>query len=165
MSDQGPMVRYKRCPQCGTVVLMTMAICPVCDRHFQTTAPYARSATTSWTTQSPYSYAGTGDGFAMHPQALTHRESGQLDWMPIIMAALFLPWLGMILNHQFAKGTVVLLAMIGIVACIFLGLNSPLLLLTGVLGAIAAYVIGLLDVYSIAQRFARGEDVREWDWF
>jgi hypothetical protein len=146
---------------------MTMAICPVCDRHFQTTAPYAQqklTTTNSWATVSPYSYSAS-DAYAAKPQAYDQDGKTKMDWVPFIVALLGLPWLGMILNHQFGKGTMYLMAMLCIAACVFFGLGSPLVLLIGVLGGIAAYVIGLLDVYAIAQRFARSEDVREWDWF
>src|SRR5579862_7286931 len=114
MNPHGPMVRYKRCPQCGTVVLMTMAICPVCDRHFQTTAPFSKgssASTAAWATASPYSYAGAVDTYGVQPQAFVQREAGKTDWIPFSMALIGLPWLGIILNHQFAKGMVVLVAL------------------------------------------------------
>lgn len=89
-----------------------------------------------------------------------------MNFGPIVAALLGLPWLGMILNHQFSKGMVVLAVTVGAtIAAVLFGTSSPLMLLVTILAGIAGYVIGLLDVISIAQRYARCEDVREWDWF
>jgi uncharacterized OB-fold protein len=167
----GSQVRYKRCPKCGTVVLMSMAICPVCDRHFQTTAGLSNQtqvSTSGWATASPYSYAGAVDAsFApVQPGALVNRQSGRMDYVPVAVAAIGLPWLGMILNHQFSKGLVVFaVSALAVVGWLLAPHDSPLILLSAALVAVAGYVIGLLDVVAIAQRYSRGEDIREWDWF
>ena len=72
----------------------------------------------------------------------------------------------MMMNHQLSKGLLVLgfLILAG-AGWAFAPHGSPLVLLSGALIAVAVYVIGLLDVVAIAQRAARGEDIREWDWF
>jgi hypothetical protein len=89
-----------------------------------------------------------------------------MDYAPIAVSAIGLPWAGMMMNHQFSKGMVILaLVVLTAVGGVFGPHNNPLVFLTVALIGLAIYVIGLLDVVAIAQRLSRGEDVREWDWF
>jgi hypothetical protein len=153
---------------------MSTAICPVCDRHFQTTAgasntygPVSSAQTAHWAQGSPYAYGNYSTDFQVkRPNAYTSHDSPKVEYAPILVSVLFLPWLGMILNHQVSKGLVTL-AVIALTCAAYLlsPHGSPLILLTLVLIGLAYYVIGLLDVIAIAQRLARSEEVREWDWF
>jgi|GEM_PF-6792350 len=162
-----PAVRYKRCPQCASVVLMTAEICPTCDRHFQTTGDMKRQTnsygqTPSWATASPYNAYQPTDP----KNSFFEVEQGKVQFGPIILAAIGLGCFGMMLNHQFAKGLVVLgLYILTFVATAALHAAPSAMLITWLIVGVGGYTVSLIDVICIAQRYARGETVGEWQWF
>src|SRR5579862_3475404 len=99
------VIRFKRCPRCGDVVLITSPICPCCDRHFQTVAflkamPQSYGATL-FATASPFSYAGSttdpSDFYVSGTPKPKRSVDTEVRAMPIAVAVIDLAWLGMIL--------------------------------------------------------------------
>jgi hypothetical protein len=106
------------------------------------------------------SYGGSTAG-GYFPQSEPTLQMG-----PIVFAAVGLAPIGMVLNHQLAKGLTVLgLEIIYFGAIAALHLSTPLMLVAfGVIG-LCGYIAGFADVFSIAQKYSKGEHVNPWDWF
>ena len=166
-------VRFKRCPQCGDVVLITSPICPCCDRHFQTVAflkAYPQSyGATLFATASPYGYAGAAvdpSDFYINGSKTTKRSADtEVRVMPIVLAVIDLAWLGMILNKQVGKGILTSAAWICWLVGLFLYGHTQVGFLVTTLVGIGGYIVGLADVICIAARRSRAEPVGDWDWF
>jgi hypothetical protein len=171
MTATQPGVRFKRCPQCGAVVLMTAEICPTCDRHFQTTGDMKRQSASfsnpTWATANPY---GFEQDTAYQPATVSNSffevEQGKVQYGPILLAAVGLGFFGMMLNHQFTKGLLVLgIYLLTIAAVATLHLAPAVSMITYLIVFVGGYTVSLIDVIGIAQKYARGETVREWEWF
>ena len=150
---------------------MTAEICPTCDRHFQTTGNMKAQAPAmvnpSWATANPYTYGQGGD---FQPMAASNQlldvEPSAVQYGPIILAAIGLGWLAMMMNHQFTKGLLVLGLYMLTFGIVTIGHVPPAAgLMTYLLVGVGGYVVSLIDVYCISHKYARGETVREWEWF
>jgi hypothetical protein len=143
-------VRFKRCPECGDVTLLSAPICSCCDRAFVTTSRYVRKAhyvqSVPSLIPSPYLYDGANDFAVLSQKPATRVQDRQSYNALAIFAALAgLGWAGMMLNGQARE--------------------VPVLLLFTCVAGIGGYLVGVLDVICISNRLRKNEDVSEWDWF
>jgi hypothetical protein len=163
-------VRFKRCPECGDVTLMTAPICGCCDRTYVTTARFVRQAMVQGLVANlapnPYLYNNPDDFVVLNQPARPAAATQAHSPIAVVAAVLAQAWLGMILNGQKAKGVVMLMATIVLLVCgLLVAQESQVLMLFAVVAGVGAYLVGLVDVILIANRVKNGEIVREWDWF
>ncbi|HWD41946.1 MAG TPA: hypothetical protein VG944_24105 [Fimbriimonas sp.] len=152
---------------------MSAPICPTCDRHFVTTARFVRkleffseSPAAAFATTNPYAFNSLNDDFQVVSNRRQASAGEKPSLLPVLFAAIFLPWIGMIMNKQSTKGVFMLLAMLLWLICGFSvwGVSQMMLAVTAIAG-MGLYIVGLVDVYSIARKRANGYSVGEWDWF
>jgi hypothetical protein len=171
-------VRFKRCPECGDVSLMSAPICSCCDRSYVTTARFTRKKVTfepmamtmamsgSSTAASPYMYNSRGDFVVVGQHSRSAADEDRYNEYSVIAASLGLGWLGMILNGQRAKGVVVLTLFLVWLACsVFVARGSQELLLFSIVAGVGGYLVALVDVIGIANKLKSREKVGDWDWF
>jgi hypothetical protein len=164
-------VRFKRCPECGDVTLLSAPICSCCDRAFVTTSRYVRKAHyvqgVPSLIPSPYLYDGAND-FAVLSQKPATKVQDRQSYNALAIFAAFagLGWAGMMLNGQKTKGLAVLVAFAAWLVCAaIVARESPVLLLFTCVAGAGGYLVGVLDVICISNRLRKNEDVSEWDWF
>lgn len=82
-------------------------------------------------------------------------------WVPLV-ASFFIPGLGQIVNEQYVKGSLIILAGVVVIpGCIFWGvLFIPLWLVP-----LALWILSIADAAIIAQRRERGEYTAPWQCF
>lgn len=160
-------VRFKRCPQCGDVVILTSVVCPTCDRSFQTTGHYRdelRGRSNRWESASPYLFS-FGSQFEFNEPAYTGPQP-MPDKKPIAFAALGLAPVGMFINQQSKKAVLATLAIAVILAALYFTMPPNMVgRIAATMVVFAIYVVGLIDVIGIATRHADNEQIGDWDWF
>lgn len=144
---------FKICPRCQSASPLDAKFCARCGHQFSTVftqpqTPPQPPAPQIQQTVVHHHFHGGG-------HHMIKRRHGDPVPSNVLLFSIFLgPWLGMVLNQQYLKAVIVGLILPIIAAAVTFGI-----------AAIPILIILWVDVYQIAERLYRGEEVHPWQFF